>query len=196
MAQRVMAYDDVVERLVRTDKDPATIGSGSGADNSRSDCEALGDGVSSVTVTFFSALPDTNYTVNANFENTVDSNPTFQAITVTNKTTTGFTAKWNIPTETANYELCYTASPSGFFQASGVESLSSGISSKTVTISPSFANTSYVITATFSNLVDSVPLYQPVTITSKTTGGFTAKWNTNTDSANYSLEYHIGIITS
>lgn len=197
MAQRVMAYDDTEERLVRTDKDPATIGSITGAGNNRAACEALGNGVTSVTVTFSSALPDTNYTINANFQNTTDSDPIYQPITVTNKTTTGFTAKWNIPTDTTNYELCYTASPSGFSQVSNVESLSSGVSSVTVgSISPPFGNTSFVVTATFSNTVDTVPLYQPVTITSKTTTGFTAKWNASTDSANYSLEYHIAVITS
>ena len=197
MAQRVIAFDDVNERLVRTDKDPATIGSITGAGNNRSACEAIANGASSKIVTFSSALPNTNYTVNANFQNTVDSQVLFQPITVTNKSTTGFTAKWNNPTDSANYELCYTASPTGFSQVSNVENLSSGISTITVSsISPPFGNTSFVFSATFSNTVDSEPLFQPVTVTAKTTAGFTAKWNSNTDSANYALEYHIAVITT
>lgn len=197
MARRVLAYDDVEEREVRTDKDPDTIGSITGAGNNRAACETLGNGVSTKTVTFSSALPDTNYTVNANFQNITDTNPLYQPITVTNKTTGGFTAKWNNPTDSTNYELCYTASPSGFSQVSDVENIGSGVTTVTVSgISPPFGNTSFVVTATFSNTVDASPIYQPVTVTNKTTTGFTAKWNNNTDTANYSLEYHIAVITT
>ena len=194
MAKRVIAFDDVTERLVRTDKDPANI-VGATSGNNRADCEAVTNGTTTKTVTFSSALPDTNYTVNATFQNTVDANPLFQPVTVTNKTTTGFTAKWNTPVDTANYELCYTASPTGFAQASGIETLASGIATKVITINPPFSDTSFVVTATFSNTVDANPLYQPVTITGKTISSFTSKWNGNTDSANYALEYHVSTIT-
>lgn len=106
MGQKVMAFDDVTERLIRTDKNPATIG------NNRTDCVTVSNATTSVTTVFSSALLDTNYVVTANFQNEVDTNPLFQPITITNKTTGGFTAKWNSPVDSVNYELCYTASPS------------------------------------------------------------------------------------
>ena len=193
MAQRVMAYDDVTERYVRTDKDPNTIGS---IGDGRADCVSIPSDALSITVVFSSTLTDTNYTVNANFLNETDQDPLFQPITITNKTTGGFTAKWNIPIDTSNYELCYSASPSGFSQVSSVESLAFDIDSKVVTLSPPFGNTNYVVTANFSNTIDADPLYQPLTITNKSTSGFTAKWNMKTDTSNYALEWHISVITS
>jgi hypothetical protein len=64
----------------------------------------IANGVSSVSVTF-AALPNTSYVVLAQMVNTVDVTPQFQPMTVTAKSTTGFTASFNAPTDSGNYKL-------------------------------------------------------------------------------------------
>jgi len=74
-------------------------------------------------------------------------------------------------------------------------SISSGQATLTVTFSTAMANTTYTVVATMFNSTDTNPQFQPITITSLTTSGFVAKWNANTDSANYKLNYvAIGIV--
>lgn len=68
---------------------------------------SLGSGTTSIVVTLSDPLPDINYAVVATFINTVDGSPTFQPITITSQTTSGFTASWNSPLPTANYSLSY-----------------------------------------------------------------------------------------
>lgn len=75
----------------------------------RADNLPLAQGVTSATVVFSSALPDTNYAIMALLGNAVDSIPDFQPVTVVSKSTTGFTVKWNDPTDSANYVLNWQA---------------------------------------------------------------------------------------
>ena len=188
MADRIIAFDDVNERFVRTTKDPSDIASGA---DSRIGCETIASGVSTLSATYSTALADTNYSLNLSWENTVDATPLFQPFTVTAKSTTGFTIEWNIDTDSTNYELCYNASTNGFANVSGTETVGNGVSSKAVVINPPLADTNFSVVATISNTVDSGTQYQTPVITTKTTGGFTAKWNAPTDSANYVVEYQI-----
>jgi hypothetical protein len=74
---------------------------------SRAGQAALSDQDTSKTVTFSSALNDTNYQVVAVMVNVTDSSPQFQPITITAKTTDDFTAKWNSPVDGNNYILSY-----------------------------------------------------------------------------------------
>lgn len=188
MAERILAYDDVAERMVRTTKDPSDIASGA---DSRIGCETIGSGVKTASTTFITPLADTNYSLNVSWENTVDANPLFQPFMITSKLTTGFTIEWSVNTDTANYEMCYNASTNGFANLSGTETLSNGSSSKVVVINPPLASTDFSVVATLSNVTDSGTQFQTPVVTSKATGGFTAKWNAPTDSSNYVLEYQI-----
>jgi hypothetical protein len=190
MAQKVMAYDDTEERLVRTDKDPATIGTG-GVEGTRAGSDAVADGTTSLAITFSSALADASYTVNVNFFNTTDTDPLFQSVMIKNKTTTGFTAFWNFPVDTTNYEITYAASPFGAATAAGSEAIASSATSKSITLSPAQSNTDYAVNANFQNSTDSNPIFQPISVSSKATTGFTVEWNVPTDTANYLLEFHI-----
>lgn len=192
MALRLMAYDDTEERMVRTDKDPATVGTG-GIEGTRAGSDAVTNGTTSLAITFSSPLPDTSYTVNANFFNSTDSDPLFQNVFIKNKTVNGFTAFWNLAVDTANYEITYSASPFGASTAAGSETIAASATSKTVTLSPAQANTSYAINANFQNSVDSDPLFQSISINNKTTSGFTVEWNFPLDTANYLLEFHIAV---
>jgi hypothetical protein len=74
---------------------------------------------------------------------------------------------------------------------SGTQAISISTTSQAVTFSSAMPSTSYSITACMSNVVDAYPEFQPIVVTSKTTTGFTASWNTNTDSANYQLEWFV-----
>jgi hypothetical protein len=69
----------------------------------------LTSGATSKAITLSTAYASTAYSVTANFLNTTDTNPQFQPIDVTAQATTGFTLKWNMPTDTANYVLSWTA---------------------------------------------------------------------------------------
>lgn len=77
----------------------------------RSGVPTIGSGVATLTVTFSSVVPSTSYSVNATMQNVTDSTPQFQPVTVTAKTTSGFTVKWNANTDTANYLLNYQTMP-------------------------------------------------------------------------------------
>ena len=75
----------------------------------RAGSSAIGSAQTSLAVTFSSAMPNTSYTVVATMLNTTDTNPQFQPITITAFSTSGFTAKWNANTDSANYLLNWIA---------------------------------------------------------------------------------------
>jgi len=72
---------------------------------------------------------------------------------------------------------------------SGQVAITNGVATITGTYSSVMPNTSYALTVQMLNSTDANPQFQPITITSKTASGFTAKWNANADSANYILDY-------
>lgn len=223
MTQKVIVWDDTVDHAIRSGTDIADISQGDtgvagstgltgttgltgsqgvtgvqgpkgdGGTNSRSDCVSIADTAAMKVVTFSSSLPDTNYSVNATLFNSTDTSPQFQPVTITGKTVGGFTATFNAPVDSANYELCYNASPDGFSFISNTETIAQGATTKTITLSPTLSTSNFVITVNLFNSVDSNPVFQPLTVTSKTTSGFTATWNLPTETANYSLEYHLNL---
>ncbi len=73
---------------------------------------------------------------------------------------------------------------------SGQATVGSGVTSISPTFSTAYSNTSYAITATFANVTDTNPQFQPVTITAQSTTGFTASWDGPTATANYVLNWH------
>lgn len=186
MGQKIIAYDDTEERMVRTGIDPDAL---SGSEK-RSGCESVTSGVATISVVYDTAFADTNYSLNVIWQNTVDSTPQFQPILITNKTTTGFTAIWNSNTDSANYELCYDAGPASL-SVVGTDTISQGATSKAVTLSPAQPTATYIVVASLFNGTDSLPQFQTPVITNKATTGFTLKWNTPTDTANYIIEWQI-----
>lgn len=95
MAVSLVQWDTTKECFVR----------GGTAPNFRSGRASVGLGVTSVVVTFATALPDTNFIVNPTWQNTTDSFPQHQIVIITAFSTTGFTAAWSAPTDTANYSI-------------------------------------------------------------------------------------------
>lgn len=190
MSLKVIAWDADNQRLKQTDKDASLIGTGQAGN--RSGSIALTQGETTKTVVFDTPMTAT-YTVNAEFFNTADASVLYQEIIITNKTLNGFTAKWNYPVDSNNFKLEYTASIYGYSLLSSSVSLSQGTTSKTISITPPFVDTSYVVTINFFNSVDTELVYQPLTITNKTTSQFIVKWNNPLDSDNYNLEYHINL---
>lgn len=83
------------------------VAGGSGALIGRADQVAIASGAQSVAVVFSSAMADTNYAVSFSIGNTVDATPIFLSVVRVTKLTTGFTATFNAPTDTANYVLDY-----------------------------------------------------------------------------------------
>ena len=73
----------------------------------RANVATLTSGLTSKAITFSSAMPNTSFVVFANLVNTTDSSVQYQPVTPTAFSTTGFTASWNAPTDSANYVLHY-----------------------------------------------------------------------------------------
>jgi len=72
---------------------------------------SISNASTSQAVTFSTALGSTgtDYAVTATLINTTDTNVQFQPVTITATSTTGFTAKFNAPSGTANYVLSWQA---------------------------------------------------------------------------------------
>jgi len=79
-----------------------------GSSNYRAGTTSLSSGVSTVTVTFSSALGSTP-SVTATLLNTTDTSVQYEPVTITAVSTTAFTVKFNGPTGTANYSLSWIA---------------------------------------------------------------------------------------
>lgn len=82
-------------------------GGGSGSGSSGSASVAIASGASSKSVTFTTDFGSTSYVPLINITNTTDATPIFLQWIVTTKSSSGFTATFNAPTDTANYILEY-----------------------------------------------------------------------------------------
>jgi hypothetical protein len=76
----------------------------------RSGVSAVTTGTQTLTVSFSSVVPSTSYSLNVTLQ-TSDTNPQFQPVTITAKTTSGFTVKWNANIDSVNYFLNYQTMP-------------------------------------------------------------------------------------
>jgi hypothetical protein len=73
--------------------------------------------------------------------------------------------------------------------SAGSVTLGSGITSKPVTFTTAFANTNYQVICTLVNTTDTNPQIMPITISAKSTTGFTATFADATDTVNSLLSY-------
>ena len=73
--------------------------------------------------------------------------------------------------------------------SAGSVALSATNTSKAVTFGTAFANTNYQVTAQLVNITDTNVQFMPITITAKSTTGFTASWPDAIENANYTLSY-------
>jgi hypothetical protein len=71
----------------------------------------------------------------------------------------------------------------------GKASISSGATSKAITVSTAYGNTNYAVTATIMNTTDANPQFIPVTVTAQATTGFTCSWNAPLPTASYVLSW-------
>lgn len=153
----------------------------------------LTSGTTSIDVTYVNPQVGTTYVVLAQIINITDTNPEYIPVTITAKSTTGFTATWNTPLETSNYLLDYMVSPGLTQEQTGESLLTIGTITQVVTLPIPLASSSYVVIAELTNLVDSFPQFQPITITAKTISNFTVKWNAPINTTNYRLEWKVTI---
>ncbi len=84
-------------------------GSSTGSFSGVMNTVAISNGASTVSVTYTSPFANTNYALVVMVRNTTDSSPIFLQPVITAKSTTGFTATFNAPTDSANYSLDYIA---------------------------------------------------------------------------------------
>lgn len=99
--------------LVQWDTTTNSFKSGGTAPVFRGGRSSVGAGVTSLTVTFSSELPDANFTVIPAWQNTSGAFPQQQPLIVTAFTTTGFTVTWPAPTDTASYFINWLVMPIG-----------------------------------------------------------------------------------
>lgn len=71
--------------------------------------EAISNASDTVSVTFSVAMADTNYALNVSVNNTTDTDSIYLSPIITAKSTSGFTAEFNSPADSANYVLEWTA---------------------------------------------------------------------------------------
>lgn len=174
------SLDDIFTRI------DALIGGGSSGPGYISKNVSLASGNTSETVTF-TAQPDLSYVVLAMLENDVDSDPQFQQVEITAKSTTGFTASWNIPLSTSNYSLNYIILPKW---VSGAEiPISASASDVAVTLPIPLNGVNYGIVGSLQNITDANPQFQTTVVTNQTSNIFIDSWNALTNDANYILSY-------
>jgi hypothetical protein len=102
-------------------------------------------------------------------------------------TSVGDTRKF-IPLDTT--PLDDTVQETGPLARGGQVAISSSSTSVVVTLAEPYPDTSYFITTSLMNLIDSSPSYQPPLITAMTSSSFTVSWNAPMPSANYILNYY------
>lgn len=96
MALTQVAYDNTNDRLKRQTTVPVDFRAGR---------QSVGSAQTTVSVTFSTAVANTSYVPIVTWQNTTDSTPQFQPVVITAFSTTGFTATWNVPTDSANYSI-------------------------------------------------------------------------------------------
>ena len=143
-------------------------------------------GSTSYTATFPSQS-DTSFIVLAMFENDIDSNPQFQQVIVTDKTTTSATFQWNVPLSTSNFKINFIVP----FKISPIDEVSVPGSSSTVNpnLLISQNGSAYAIMGVIQNVVDVNPVFQTAIVTSQSATNFVESLNVPTNSTNYTLEY-------
>jgi hypothetical protein len=188
MTLRVVAWNSVTQRLVRTDKDPADITGGIVLDTIEAGSVSIPDGNVSTTIMYSREFDSADsYALVVNLTNTSDLSVQYQPVIVTSKTTTGFTAKWNAPLDSANYKIDYIAVIPVLSFKANVENIGSGANSYTAAL---LSASSYATIQQMVNEIDTTPLIlHPLNITGKSSTDFITSWNRNTDTANYDLHW-------
>lgn len=151
------------------------------------DVVTIPNGATSLTVTWGSTLPANTFTLNATMENQTDSDPQFQNVVVTAKSTTTFTVSWNAPTDSGNYFIDFILTQSTEY--AGIQTLTNGSVGQTVTFGAPLGVSNFRVVVTMENQVDGSPQFQPLNISNKTVNGFTVNWNAPLDSSNYALDW-------
>jgi hypothetical protein len=95
VALTAVAWDNTNGRLKRQTTTPIDFRAGQAT---------VTNGTTSVAV-IFSATVTTSYVPVCTWMNTTDATPQFQPIVITAFSTTGFTASWNVPVDSANYVI-------------------------------------------------------------------------------------------
>jgi len=188
MTLRIVAWNDIEQRLVRTSKDPADIIGSIVLDTVDADSVSIPLGATSVSATYSYTFGSADsYALVVNLTNLIDSSVQYQPVIVTSKTTSGFTAIWNVPTDSANYKIDYLAVSPVLSFIANVESILNNTTSHTALL---LSAASYATIPQVINEIDATPfILHPLCISSKTSTDFTTTWNMPTDSSNYKMHW-------
>lgn len=174
--------------------------------------EPIVSGSISTTVVFDSAFTDSSYTLVLDLENQLDAISSEYALTVIDKTTSGFTVNYSGDIDSSNYYLNWFATLSGVStdslatqsdletckqeilglmgqNKSGTTQLSLGDSSTNITFDSEFTSPNYALLLNLQNDIDFPSSEYALTITNKTTSGFSVNYSGDIDSDNYKLNW-------
>ncbi len=135
--------------------------------------------------------PAAGYALTLNMFNEVDSSPSVYSHIITSKDSSTFEARFSGAMDSVNYYASYDYDNS---DNSGIENIPNGANQVTVTIPPPpeiIDSTSYTVSLSLSNVVDSTASLYNYTVVERTTTSFTVQFSGNIDSPNYFLEWII-----
>ena len=153
------------------------------------DIANVGDGDDYVTGGYRTEQTNLGYALTLNLFNTVDSNPSIYSHIITQKTLSGFTAKFSGSMDSENYHVSYDYD---FSDNSGIINVPDGTNRITVSIPPPpeiIDETSYTVAISLSNTVDVNPSFYNYSIVERTNSYFTVQFSDDMDSPNYYLEW-------
>ena len=140
-----------------------------------------------INVFFDKEMDDSNYTICAAINNTIDPNPSNFNGVVTNKTKFGFTYITNDLIDTNNYKIDWLISRE--YKFSNSIQLKNGVGEIKIIFNKSKIDTNYSISVSMINTRDPHPSIYPTIISNKTVDGFTLKLSGITDTVNYSVDW-------
>lgn len=165
----------------------STGGGGGGGAGWVANSQPIPNGSDTVSISFASNQPDLSYIVLPMLENTVDPSPSSLHVLTVTKTVSGFTCKLNAPTDSNNFKLMYIVPLKAFHMEEFA--VPNGVNSVTPVYRIPENGANYGLVAALQNTLDGSPQFQPLVVSVKSSTGFSALWNNNTDSGNYVLSY-------
>jgi len=154
------------------------------------DIKNIGEGADTVSGTY-RVVQEAGYALTLNMFNEVDANPSFYSYIITDKSLTGFTAKFSDVMDSPNYYVSYDYNKS---EDSGIVNIPDGTNSITISIPnppQPIDGTAYTISLSLFNEVDANPSLYNYSVIERTTTSFTVQFSGDIDSVNYYLEWII-----
>ena len=149
----------------------------------------IGSGSNLISINLEETMSNTDYTVIASIQNSLDGDPSKYMWIITEKTTSSFSVLFSEEVDSDNYVFEWAIVPSSNTIKNGTISLTNGTDTQSVTFATTFDSDSYSLILTLENIVDISPSLYSWIIDSKTSSGFSVEFSDTLDSTNYVLSW-------